>query len=120
MKDDDREFRELYARLKAEDRAHTPPYRAPMRAEPRRRPWSPRIAVAAAIVLIALILARPDAPPPHAFQPDLRRSTWRSPTDFLLETPGSELLRTVPVVGSPHFWTPELPGRSPTAESTRS
>ncbi len=25
---------------------------------------------------------------------------WKAPTDFLLETPGSELLRTVPQIGN--------------------
>ena len=35
----------------------------------------------------------------------LALSDWRAPTDFLLETPGLELMATVPVVGE----LPELP-----------
>jgi hypothetical protein len=122
MSDDDRDLRELFAGLKAEDRGHSPPFRRPVRTE-RRRPWSPRLAVAAAIVLIAVVLTRPDAPPrntsPQLVDPGA--VTWRSPTDFLLNTPGNELMRTVPTVGSPDLWGPiELRARSPVPESTRS
>lgn len=118
MNDDDRDVRELFARLKAEDSARTPGLRMPTRTERQRGWWSPRILAAAVIALIALVLARPDAPPHNVSLQlvDLRRSTWQSPTDFLLVTPGSELMRTVPAVGSPQPWTPD----SPAPESTRS
>jgi hypothetical protein len=114
MMDNDHDVRELFARLKEEDRAHSPPFRMPVRTEPHRW-WSPRVAVAAAIVLIALVLARPDTPR-YGVLVDPRAATWRSPTDFLLITPGSELMRTVPAVGSPQLWIPQ----SPAPESTRS
>jgi hypothetical protein len=123
MNDDDRELREMFARLRQEDRARIPSFRPPAAREAPRRMWSPRVAVAAAIVLIALVLARPDRTPrnvsPHVV--DLGAAAWQSPTDFLLITPGSELMRTVPVVGAPRDWTPiGTPGRAPAPESTRS
>jgi hypothetical protein len=116
MTDNDHGVRELFARLKEEDRAHTPPFRIPVRAE-RHTWWSPGLAAAAAIALIALVLLRPDPPPSNASGQlvDLRASTWRSPTDYLLVTPGRELMRTVPAMGSPRFWMPD----SPVPESTR-
>jgi hypothetical protein len=123
MNDVDRELREMFARLRQEDRAHMPSFRAPAAREAPRWIWSPRIAVAAAVVLIALVLARPDRDPRNTslHVVDLGAAAWQSPTDFLLITPGSELLRTVPAVGSPGDWTPiDLRGRSPAPESTRS
>jgi hypothetical protein len=123
MSEDERDLRDLFARLKAEERPHVAPFRAPTRRAPRRPLWVPRIAVAAAIALIAFMLARPDHPPRNvAFETvDLGAAIWRSPTDFLLITPGSELMRTVPAVGSPEHWGPiDLRGRSPAPESTRS
>jgi hypothetical protein len=103
MSDDDRDLRDLFARLKSDERAHIAPFRAPIRRAMPRPLWAPRIAVAAAIALITLVLARPDHPRQDlAFElPDFRAATWRSPTDFLLVTPGSELMRTVPAVGAP-------------------
>lgn len=122
MIDDDRELRELFSRLKREDRTRVPSYRTPVaRVAPRWRPVA-RLAVAAAVVLIALVLGRPDRTPNMARQlVDLGAATWEAPTDFLLITPGSELLRSIPTVGSPDDWTPiNLRGRSPASESTRS
>jgi len=52
---------------------------------------------------------------------DLGATAWRSPTDFLLATPGSVLMRTVPALGSPDRWVPIDVRRLPSApESTRS
>ena len=122
MNDDDRELREMFSRLRQEDRARIPSFRAPAAREAPRWMWAPRIAAAAAIVLITLVLAWPDRPQSVTLHGvDLGAAAWQSPTDFLLITPGSELLRTVPAVGSPDDWSAiELPGRSPAPESTRS
>jgi hypothetical protein len=37
---------------------------------------------------------------------------WKAPTDFLLETPGRELLRTVPKIGQWQVYT-AMPGATP-------
>ena len=37
---------------------------------------------------------------------------WKAPTDFLLETPGRELLRTVPEIGQWQVYT-AMPGAAP-------
>jgi hypothetical protein len=123
MSGDDRDLRELFARLRQEDRARMPAFRAPPLRESPRWMRSAPVAVAAVIALIAVMLAWPDRPSRDValHVVDLGAAVWRSPTDFLLITPGSELLRTVPAVGSPDDWTPIDPrGRSPAPESTRS
>jgi hypothetical protein len=123
MSDDDRDLRDRFARLRAEERADVSPFRAPVRRAPSRPAWIPRLAVAAAIVLVALVVARPDRPPRNLSVGvvDLRAATWRSPTDFLLTTPGSELMRTVPALTSPDHYRPiDVRGVVPAPESTRS
>ena len=121
MNDDDRSLRELFARLKHEDRARTPSFRTPERRVRTRSAWVPRVAMAAAIVLVAIVLTRPDHPEPSVSVVDLGAATWRSPTDFLLVTPGSDLMRTVPAFGPPDHWAPvDLRRPSTAPESTRS
>lgn len=121
MNDDDRVLRELFARLKHEDRVRIPSFRTPERRVRTRSVWLPRVAIAAAIALVAIVLARPDGPSRNVSVVDLGAATWRSPTDFLLVTPGSDLMRTVPAFGSPDYWAPtDLRRRSAAPESTRS
>lgn len=121
MNDDDRSLRELFARLKQEDRGRIPSFRMPKGRARTRAVWVPRVAIAAAIALVAIVLARPDRPAPSVSVVDLGSVTWRSPTDFLLATPGSDLMRTVPAFGSPDHWAPiELRRPSAAPESTRS
>ena len=45
-----------------------------------------------------------------AYASDAAAGAWRSPTDALLEVPGSELIRSVPSIGGiPGLTLPELP-----------
>ena len=121
MNDDDRRLRELFARLKHEDRTRIPAFRSPEHRVRSRSVWLPRVAFAAAVALVAIVLARPNRPSGNVSVVDLGAATWRSPTDFLLVTPGSDLMRTVPAVGSPDYWAPiDLRRPSPAPESTRS
>jgi len=39
-------------------------------------------------------------PQPEPGKPVASLMEWKPPTDFLLETPGRELLRTVPAIGA--------------------
>lgn len=107
----DRDLREAFARLRREEREHVVP--AMSRARPPRigvSGWTWRLRplrVAAAVVVIAggaMLFAnrlqhgaRMRTPVDRAF---LTAERWTSPTDFLLDTPGSELLSTVPSFGS--------------------
>ena len=122
MNDDDRELRDMFARLRREDRAHVPPFQ-----KPPARPVSPwalpaKVAAAAAVILVVVVLAVPDSGPrrPPVQLVDLGDAAWHSPTDFLLNTPGQDLLRTIPPIGSRRRWAPiDLQDGSPASESTR-
>jgi hypothetical protein len=112
MTNTDRDLRELFARLKQEDRAQVPAFRvAPTVALPSAQRPLRALLVAAAVVVVVLSAevgrrmwgrpAAPWAPGPRPSALSLGRSALNSssPTDFLLNTPGSELLRTVPRFG---------------------
>jgi hypothetical protein len=107
----ERDLRELFARLREEDRARTPPFYASVVARAQqRRPrsgWALRAAVAAAAVLVIALgyelrqtAVRRERARAEVRRPLLARPGWAAPTDFLLNTPGSRLLHTVPTFGS--------------------
>jgi len=53
------------------------------------------------MVAAILFLRSPGREPkPRAPKPVTSIIEWKAPTDFLLATPGSELLRTVPQIGN--------------------
>jgi len=105
--DPDRDLRELFAASRRQEAAQAPPFdrlwqraRAAARSAPARAARRLGYAAAAAGVLAAaLLLWRPVF---HETEPALEASilAWRAPTDFLLETPGAELLSTVPKLGA--------------------
>src|SRR5579864_7592926 len=99
----DLELARLFEELRREDELRVPPFRRILErgAAPRSRRvrWAPIAPAAVAVVVLvaaAVLLVRPNAlrrePPP----PASAIAEWRSPTDSLLETPGSELLETAP------------------------
>ena len=84
MNDD--QLREAFAELRRAEAAHVPRFVAGR----RRRPYT-ALAFAAVVLLIVLIVAIiPRRPPAPSI------TTWKAPTDFLLQTPGHELLQSVP------------------------
>lgn len=100
--DHDADLREYFAALRREERRAAPPFHVPAwvrRSRPRRT-----LPVAASAVLVggaaALLLwvgAR-GRPTESTLSGSLTAAAWISPTDFLLETPGRDLLRVVPDV----------------------
>jgi hypothetical protein len=115
MTDDDRDLHEIFAAVRREEEAHVPPISLPpvphlsqtARAHRRLR-LSGKLAVAATC-LAALIAAavwllpgshvareRPNRVPDPAAA---SLATWKPATDFLLDTPGRELLQGVPDIG---------------------
>jgi hypothetical protein len=100
-------LRGLFHRLAEREAASAPSFaRVLGRARPPRRGGLFRLGLPAAaiavFVLLAVLLPRaPKAPAPGAAAgpagaPSL--AEWRSPTDFLLRTPASELLESVPPI----------------------
>jgi hypothetical protein len=82
----DEQLRGAFAELRRAETAHVPSFRLRARA---RRPYL-RFAFAIVLLIALAVVMIPRRAP----QPSL--SAWRAPTDFLLQTPGRELLHSVP------------------------
>jgi hypothetical protein len=138
--DPDRDLREAFTRLREEERARHPSFQATLDGVARRRARRARLAsarrsaaaIAAAVALVAgsaIVLERTrgggDAGrPPGASPAAVSVGIPKAPTDFLLITPGSEMLRSVPTFGWPDEWTTAAPppddrARRPAAPSHR-
>jgi hypothetical protein len=111
MIDEDRDLRGRFAALRAEEAVQAPEcavFRHPITA---RRTAKPSIGLIAASALLAAIVAAIVASHPPRRTPDRPVASiaeWKSPTDFLLDTPGRDLLQTVPTIG---IWpgNPDIP-----------
>lgn len=98
---DDQKLRESFKALRREDAAQTPDFASLLRrkATPRRPRLILRFATPIAFIVVGIVavaLIRFYSRPPAG---NLSITQWRSPTDFLLQTPGHELLESVPRVG---------------------
>jgi hypothetical protein len=114
---DDRVFRDddlraRFAALRREEESLAPEFAlsSPRVTQGRRRSVGKRIAFAAslvsAIAVVVLVLRfAPQKAHPEAGNPVASLTDWKAPTDFLLETPGRELLRDVPAIGVWHDYT---------------
>ena len=94
---DDADLRQAFAVLRQEDAKDAPIFEAVLtRARPRRlAPLGGLLAAASvAAAILGVVVRRPDPPPPTA-----SLGTWIAPTDFLLDTPGREIVQTVPRIG---------------------
>jgi hypothetical protein len=90
------------ARAAATDAAHAI---APRRLKLRRLVYAGSLAAAAAIAALLVVPRSPSSEDAfeqtvRAFQNDPALGAWRSPTDGLLNVPGSQLISTVPSVGT--------------------
>ncbi|HEY2498268.1 MAG TPA: hypothetical protein VGK24_14485 [Candidatus Angelobacter sp.] len=95
-------LRGRFAALRREEEQLVPEFGSFWRGKVRvpRRQW--RWLIAAACVLIVLLTIVWQRPAKHHAPANMAASIvdWKAPTDFLLETPGCELLRTVPEFGA--------------------
>jgi hypothetical protein len=104
LRDDDLRMR--FAALRREEEMLAPAFELP-RGDLAARGWRwsagtlMAAAVCAITITVAVVLLRlvPAAPRGSNSSPVASLSQWRSPTDFLLETPGREMLRSVPAIG---------------------
>jgi hypothetical protein len=101
MTDPDRDaMHRVFAELRDVDRRSAPDFDAVLR-HPRGRYAAARslravAALAAVLVVAAVVVTRRPQPVPSGAP----LSAWRAPTDVLLRTPGVEVLRSVPAIGS--------------------
>jgi hypothetical protein len=98
MIDEESDLRERFARLRAEERAGVPRFDPRPRVR-KRHAW--RLAAAAAALLLAVIVTIKTRSHPTKFSLSDRAAVrsvaaWHPPTDFLLRTPGNEMLATTP------------------------
>jgi hypothetical protein len=97
--DEESDLRERFAHLRAEERAGIPRFESEPRGRKRHVAWR-MIAVTAALLLVVIttILVRSHPTQFSASDRAAVRSVadWHPPTDFLLRTPGSEMLTTTP------------------------
>ena len=105
---DDDQIERALAEQRRLDEGLAPDFRS-LLARPRPRASRGRagrvLVVAALLIVIGVALwsrSRPPAPPRsgQAWMAAGSLTTWRAPTDFLLETPGSRLWSSPPVFGS--------------------
>jgi hypothetical protein len=110
MSENDRRLREAFASLRREEQAHAPPLERVLARRPssRRVVAAPAYALAAAVAVVAVVAALALRPPRP--EPAMSLAEWTEPTAFLLRTPGSDLLTTVPQFARP---SPMNPPRSP-------
>jgi hypothetical protein len=107
MTDNDGDLRDRFAALRRQEEAQAPGFTGPtVSGRKQLRPRSPSILIAAAACLVSIAAAglwlRTSS---HRPQSDLGKPAasimeWIPPTDFLLVTPGHELLETVPAIGT--------------------
>jgi hypothetical protein len=108
MTSGDEDLRNRFAALRQEDEERTPAFRAPaleiragVHRESRAR-GKLLIAAASFAAAIALVLwLRPVLEPPRQApaEPAVSITRWTPPTEFLLDTPGGELTRSLPAFG---------------------
>ena len=96
-------LRDHFARLRRAEEASTPSFEQVVGLPRRSDRGMPGLAVTASVALVALTVvmlwvSHPHRPPSvHGAAPML--ADWHSPTDFLLDTPGRELLHAIPDIG---------------------
>ncbi|MCI0421764.1 MAG: hypothetical protein L0312_21475 [Acidobacteria bacterium] len=126
MTDSDRDFcdddlRNRFAKLRLEEEAQAPKFvlLPPGGARHGHQQFYGRIAVAVCLVAMAaavfLQLLVPPKTERELGKPVASLLEWRAPTDFLLETAGRELLRTVPTIGEWHDYAPRPKQKHPQA-----
>jgi hypothetical protein len=97
--DDESDLRERFAHLRAEERAGIPRFDSEPRGRKHHLAW--RMIAATATLLLVVITSILVRSHPTTFSDSDRAAVhsaadWHPPTDFLLRTPGSEMLTTTP------------------------
>jgi hypothetical protein len=100
----DRDLRELFAGLRREDQAHAGEIssflqRGTPRANRIRGSVWAAVAAGLAVMIAVAVLSMPRPGRRSIGSPEMSITEWKSSTDFLLSTPGLELLRTIPSIG---------------------
>ena len=124
--DDETDLRQAFAALRREEAEKAPPFDGVLTAAQLRRgrhrlvPVLAGLAASVAAIVIAVVavaVRQPPSTPPRAG----RIEQWTAPTDFLLRTPGREILDTTPRIGArPFLALPEGASASGSLRKSRS
>ncbi|HXO37212.1 MAG TPA: hypothetical protein VN872_01165 [Candidatus Acidoferrum sp.] len=101
----------LFARMRQEEHQHIPSFASLWGARTRtplgKGLWF--VAAACALIVVAAVLLLRLEPPKGEEVSMASITQWKAPTDFLLETPGREILHTVPEIGKWQGYTAAAP-----------
>jgi len=100
---DDTQLRERFASLRKEEAGRAPPFTQVLQRAPPSSFWKrgPLAAIACLAAITVTLLLFPHAHTPPLDPAAASLADWRSPMDFLLNTPSQEMLRTIPAIGAP-------------------
>jgi hypothetical protein len=96
---EDDDLRRAFQALRGADAASAPAY-ADVRARKGVAGFKTPVVLAAASLAAAVLAGLAVVRSPSAQPPIIALEDWRAPTDFLLETPGREILQGVPEIGT--------------------
>jgi hypothetical protein len=115
--DSDDMLRRRFSVLRREEEQHAPEFARLWhgRADARRRQTRWFAAASCALIALLALLWMHSAQRRPAERTVASITEWKAPTDFLLETPGRELLRTVPEIGHWQIHT-AMPGATPLSD----
>jgi hypothetical protein len=120
MNEDDRDLYEAFAAVRREEEAGAPPMsiRPRVARDGERQRFSGRLAVGAVCLAAAIAATVWLLPGWHGLNRGREPgkvtasiTTWKPATDFLLETPGRQMLTSVPAIGEWHGQA-TVPGRA--------
>jgi hypothetical protein len=107
----DTALRKRFAGLRQEEQQHTPAFAPPWSGRARATHSKGLWYVATAcvlIVVVAILLLRSEQTSRNEVSM-VEITEWKAPTDFLLETPGREILQTVPEIGRWRGYSAAMP-----------
>jgi hypothetical protein len=93
------DLRDAFHELRADEQRGVPPFRVSQTRVSAAHYFRVAVAFLLLLVIGAAVLIRRQPPARQSSPQSI--STWKAPTDFLLKTPESKLLRTVPAFGLP-------------------
>jgi hypothetical protein len=107
----DSALRKRFASLREAEQHHIPAFASLWggRSRVQRSKGLWLAAAACALIVVAAILLLPSERPNRNEVSMVEITEWKAPTDFLLETPGREILQTVPEIGKWQGYTPASP-----------
>jgi hypothetical protein len=107
IRDDDRPLVDAFQALRERELGRVPPFERVLGRQPSRRParrWAPALPVAAILVLAVGVWQERDGEVEATVAFRINPGQLRTPTDFLLDLAGPDLVAGVPTFGRIDDW----------------